>query len=70
MRPKRHLYAAGLLFLLLFLPFAGSAQFNPLDSINQQLRQIFSPLFRPAPVKEFLYDMSGHVTDHPFTRHN
>jgi pimeloyl-ACP methyl ester carboxylesterase len=24
---------------------------------------MFSPLFRPAPVKDFLYDMTGHVTD-------
>ncbi len=46
------------------------AQNNPLDSINLQLREIFSPLLRPLPTQEFLYDMAAHVTDHPFNRHN
>ncbi len=39
---------------------------NPLKHVNQQLRDIFTPLSRPAPVMEYLYDMSGHYTDDKF----
>jgi len=39
------------------------AQNEALDSINLQLRQLFSPLSRPSPSRLFLYDMAAHVTD-------
>lgn len=40
-----------------------SAQNEALDSINLQLRQLFSPLARPSNPKWFLYDMAAHITD-------
>lgn len=40
-----------------------SAQNEALDSINLQLRQLFSPLARPSPSRLFLYDMAAHITD-------
>ena len=40
-----------------------AAQNEALDSINLQLRQLFTPLARPTPTRLFLYDMAAHVTD-------
>jgi pimeloyl-ACP methyl ester carboxylesterase len=31
--------------------------------VNEQLRGIFTPLSRPSPTLDYLYDMTGHVTD-------
>ncbi len=70
MKKKLLLIAGCAAWLLSLLPADARAQLNPLDSINLQLRNIFTPLFRPAPQKEFLYDMAAHVTSHPFNRHN
>jgi hypothetical protein len=39
---------------------------NPLRDVNKQLHDIFSPLKRPSPYLDYLYDMSGHVTDDKF----
>jgi hypothetical protein len=67
---KSCLIIAGYLVLMLSSSFHARAQLSPVDSINNQLRQIFTPLFRPLPQKEFLYDMAAHFTDHPFNNHN
>lgn len=47
-----------------------SAQNEALDSINLQLRQLFSPLARPSNPKWFLYDMAAHVTDSSYFQTN
>jgi hypothetical protein len=39
---------------------------NPLLLVNQQLRDLFTPLYRPALIQEYLYDMSAHVSDDKF----
>ncbi|MCC6252292.1 MAG: T9SS type A sorting domain-containing protein [Bacteroidia bacterium] len=39
---------------------------NPLQVVNQQLRDLFTPLSRPAPQQEYLFDMTGHVTEDKF----
>ncbi len=39
------------------------AQNETLDEANLQLRQLFSPLLKPTPTKNFLYDMAVHSTD-------
>jgi hypothetical protein len=41
------------------------AQTN-LDSINMQLRTLFSNLLKPNPPRKFLYDMAGHSVDSTF----
>jgi pimeloyl-ACP methyl ester carboxylesterase len=47
-----------------------TAQNEALDSINLQLRQLFSPLAKPASPKWFLYDMAAHVTDSNYYQTN
>lgn len=42
---------------------------NPLQGINSQLRELFVPQVRPLPQLDFLYDMSGHVTDDVYWTH-
>ena len=42
---------------------------NPLQDINQQLRDVFTPLSKPTPVMDYLYDMTGHVTDEKYWTH-
>jgi hypothetical protein len=42
---------------------------NPLQVVNQQLRDLFTILSRPAPLQEYLFDMTGHVTDDKFWTH-
>lgn len=54
------------LFLCLLVTRQASAQNEALDSINLQLRQLFSPLARPTPSRPFLYDMAAHITDSVF----
>ncbi len=41
---------------------------NPLLNVNIKLRNLFTPLSRPTPKLDYLYDMSGHVTDDKFWR--
>jgi hypothetical protein len=53
-----------ILFLFFFLIINKSfAQNEAVDGINLQLRQMFSPLLKPAPAKKFLYEMAAHGTD-------
>jgi len=56
--------------LLLLIGAQSMAQNETLDSINLQLRQLFSPLSRPVSPKWFLYDMAAHVTDSVFYQTN
>lgn len=50
--------------LLLMLPFTQArAQFNPMHSVDSQLRAFFAPLCHPNPGPGFLIDMAGHTLD-------
>ena len=40
-----------------------NAQNASINEANLQLRQLLSPLFKPNPAKNFLYDMAVHCTD-------
>jgi hypothetical protein len=61
----------GLFMLLLVLGSNSTrAQNEALDSINLQLRQLFSPLSKPTNPKWFLYDMAAHVSDSVFYQNN
>ena len=55
-------YIFGIL-IILFCTQKASAQNEALDEVNLQLRAYFSPLAKPSPAKDFLYDMSAHSTD-------
>lgn len=40
---------------------------HPLHEVNVQLRGIFAGLYKPGPnVKDYLYDMTAHITDDKF----
>lgn len=39
---------------------------NPMLHINQQMRNLFTPLTRPPSNFNYLYEMTGHVTDDKF----
>ena len=56
--------------LLLLISVRSMAQNETIDSINLQLRQLFSNLSRPASPKWFLYDMAAHVSDSLFYQPN
>lgn len=53
-------------FLLVLFSVTATAQNETLDSINMDLRPLFSPLARPANPKLFLYDMAAHMSDSIF----
>lgn len=55
-----------LLIVLAFgISFKTSAQapYNPMASVDSQLRELFSPLCHPTPEPLFLYDMAVHTMD-------
>ncbi len=66
--PSRNLSMLIILVLLSLKVFAQVPPpppvYNPLQDVNLQLRNLFTPLYRPPlPVQQYLYDMSAHVTD-------
>lgn len=52
----------GLCFLI-FISSVTFAQTPELNDANLQLRALFSPLSKPSPSKQFLYEMSAHSAD-------
>ena len=61
------------IFIILFFVILSNNLFsqpisleNPVDTVNIQLRALFSPLARPTPSKQFLYDMAVHGVDSAF----
>ena len=62
---------SSLFIVILFnLNTKAKAQNQALDSVNLQLRQLFVNLDRPTQPKEFLYEMTGHLTDSVFFQVN
>lgn len=51
--------------LTFIVSFKTSAQapYNPMASVDSQLRELFSPLCHPTPEPLFLYDMAVHTMD-------
>src|SRR5690606_896786 len=44
-------------------PVYGEPLINPLFEIDSQLREMFSPLCRPTPSCDFLFEMAAHSLD-------
>lgn len=64
MRTKK-IYLLGVLLVLLFTTnkMFGQKIVDPVDSVNRDLRVLFSKTKQPTPLTNYLYDMSAHVVD-------